>query len=208
MPKTDVFETYSQEYDEWFVKNYYIYLSELNAIKELIQSDQNGLEVGVGTGRFAIPLGIKIGVEPSLKMTEIARRRGVKVYNAVAEELPFCDEEFDFVLMVTTICFVDDVEKALSEAYRVLKPNGYIIVAFVDRDSELGRLYQQNRNNSRFYQEATFYTTDQVTEYLGNAAFSNFIFKQIMISKQQETVQVSEDGYGQGSFVIIKASRR
>lgn len=99
------------------------------------------------------------------------------------------------------------MDKAFSEAYRVLKPNGYVIVAFVDRDSELGRLYQQNRNKSRFYQEATFYTTDQVTELLGNAGFSNFIFKQIMISKPQETVQVSEDGYGQGSFVIIKASR-
>lgn len=207
MPKTDAFETYSQEYDDWFVINNFVYLSELDVIREFISPDQNGLEVGVGSGRFAVPLGIKTGVEPSLKMSEIARRRGVKVYNAVAEKLPFSDSEFDFVLIVTTICFVDDADKALSEAYRVLKPNGYVIVAFIDGDSELGRIYQQNKNKSRFYQEATFYSTEQITDLLGKAGFYDFKIKQIMVLNNQQTVQVAENGFERGSFVVIKASR-
>ncbi len=64
--------------------------------------------MGVGTGRFALPPGITVGVEPALAMTSIARKRGIEVYEARAEELPFDNESFDFVVMVTTICFLRD----------------------------------------------------------------------------------------------------
>jgi len=53
-----------------------------------------GLEVGVSTGRFAVPLGIRIGVEPANAMAEIARKRGIEVYDAKGEKLPFDDESF------------------------------------------------------------------------------------------------------------------
>ena len=42
-------------------------------------------------------------------MRKLARKRGLHVYDAVAERLPFESEQFDFVLMVTTICFLDDI---------------------------------------------------------------------------------------------------
>ena len=128
MPKIESFEKYSKEYDEWFIRNKTIYLAELKVIKSLIPSGKTGAEIGVGTGRFALPLGIKVGVEPSKKMVEIARDRGVQVYKAVAEELPFNSETFDFALMVTTICFVDDLLKSFNEIHRVLKPNGFIVL--------------------------------------------------------------------------------
>jgi ubiquinone/menaquinone biosynthesis C-methylase UbiE len=121
MAKIESFEKYSKEYDEWFTKNHNIYLAEFNAIKSLIPSDRFGVEIGVGSGRFALPLGIKIGVEPSKKMAEISRKKGIQVYEAVAEQLPFNDKKFDFVLMVTTICFVDDLAKSFQEANRILK---------------------------------------------------------------------------------------
>ncbi len=41
----------------------------------------------------------------------IARKRGIKVVEGMTEDLPFEDESFNFVLMVTTICFLDIVEK-------------------------------------------------------------------------------------------------
>ena len=53
------------------------------------------LEVGVGTGRFASRLGVKVGVEPAKAMADMARKRGIEVYEARAEELPFDDESFD-----------------------------------------------------------------------------------------------------------------
>ena len=68
------------------------------------------MEIGVGTGRFAEPLGFREGVEPSPAMAERARRRGLEVTDGVAENLPLPDATYDVALMVTTICFVDDLE--------------------------------------------------------------------------------------------------
>jgi len=62
-----------------------------------------GLEVGVGSGKFAVPLDIKIGVEPSDNIALKAERRGIRVFQQVTEELPFPDSKSDLVLMVTTI---------------------------------------------------------------------------------------------------------
>jgi len=79
-----------------------------------------------------VPLGIKLGIEASSQMRKIANKRGVEVIDGVAEELPFIDEQFDFALMVTTICFLDDIETAFKEAYRILKPDGKFIIGFID----------------------------------------------------------------------------
>jgi len=101
------FEQHYIEYEAWFERNRFTYQSELAAVKEFIPDNKRGIEIGLGSGKFAAPLGIKIGVEPSPKMREIAKNHGLEVFNAVAEALPFSDGSFDFVLMVTTICFVE-----------------------------------------------------------------------------------------------------
>lgn len=204
MAKIEPFENYTQEYDDWFHENKNIYLSELNAVKEFIPPSRNGLEIGIGSGRFAVPLGIKTGIEPSPQMAERSRKLGINVIDAVAENLPFKDEEFDFVLMVTAICFFDNVEQAFKDAYRVLKPKGIIIVAHIDKDSQLGQQYQINKEKSKFYKDATFYSANQITQYLQKAGFSDFDYKQTIFTYQNETVQPVEPGFGRGSFVVIK----
>jgi ubiquinone/menaquinone biosynthesis C-methylase UbiE len=203
MPKIEPFEKHSDEYDEWFTKNYDVYQAELEAIRQLIPSPQSkGLEVGVGSGKFAVPLGIKIGVEPSEQMALKAEKKGIRVFRNVAENLPFSDCEFDFVLMVTTICFVDDIHKSFSEAFRVLKPDGCIIVAFIDRESELGKQYNDERNTNVFYKEATFFSTREVCKYLIEAGFLKLTFKQTLI--HGETPKIIQDGFGRGAFVVAK----
>lgn len=153
MPKIEQFEKYSNEYDEWFDNHSDVYAVELEAIRQLISpAGAKGIEVGVGSGKFAVPLGIKIGVEPSEKMASKARLQGIDVYSGIAEELPFSDELFDFVLVVTTICFVDDVSKSLKEACRVLKPDGFIIVGFIDRESEIGKQYSEKKRKQQILQ--------------------------------------------------------
>ncbi|MFZ0052606.1 MAG: class I SAM-dependent methyltransferase, partial [Desulfobaccales bacterium] len=117
-----VFEESAQEYDAWFEKHRFIYESEVLALKRFSHSGGIALEIGVGTARFAVPLGIEVGVEPAAAMANLARRRGIKVIRAVAEALPFCAESFDLVLMVTVLCFLRDPFAALAEASRVVKP--------------------------------------------------------------------------------------
>ena len=67
MDGVEVFEKFAERYDSWFDRNPYAYKSELKAISALIPKGK-GIEIGVGTGRFAKPLGIKFGIEPSRKM--------------------------------------------------------------------------------------------------------------------------------------------
>ena len=208
MARIESFEKYSKEYDEWFMKNQNIYLSELNAIKSLVPSDKFGVEIGVGTGRFALPLRIKVGVEPSRKMVEISRKRGIQVYEGVAEQLPFNDKTFDFVLMVTTICFVDDLVKSFKEAYRVLETDGFIIVGFVDKESELGKRYQLKRKKSKFYKDATFYSAKEVLDFLRKTNFENVVIRQTVLPSRTGRIDSVEDSYGKGSFVIIKAIKQ
>lgn len=203
MPKIEPFEKYSDAYDEWFDRHRELYEAELEAVRQFIPlTAAEGLEVGVGSGKFAGPLGIKIGVEPSEKMARKARQQGIHVYPGIAEDLPFPDARFDFVLMVTTICFVDDIIQAFREAFRVLKPGGYIVVGFVDRESELGRQYLEKREESKFYKDATFFSTQEVLKDLEEAGFKPMQIKQTIIAGMPpETIL---DGFGKGSFVVIK----
>lgn len=145
MSKAEVFNRSVKRYEVWSEKNRSAYLSELEAVRKLIPADRLGLEAGAGTGRFAIPLRIKLGIEPARRMSRIARQRGMKIIKGIAESLPLSESSFGFVLMVTTICFLDEVEAALREAYRVLKPGGSLVVGFVDRNSPLGKEYQKKR---------------------------------------------------------------
>lgn len=204
MAKIEAFENYIEEYDDWFHENENIFLSEINAVKEFIPFGQKGLEIGVGSGKFTIPLGITIGVEPSLQMAKRSRKLGINVIEAVAEDLPFSDGEFDFVLMVTAVCFFDNVEQAFKEAYRVLKPKGVIIVAHIDKGSQLGQQYQINKGKSKFYKDATFYSVNEITQYLQNVSFSDFDYRQTIFTYQNETIQPVESGFGKGSFAVVK----
>ena len=204
MPKIDAFEEHSDAYDDWFDKNRAAYEAELKAVRQLLPAGAvRGMEIGVGSGKFAVPLGIKIGVEPSTQMAVKAEKLGIEVHPGVAEELPFAADQFDFVLMVTTICFVDDVVQSFREALRVLQPGGAIIVAYVDKASELGQKYLANCGKSKFYQQATFFSTTEVLAHLKTAGFGATQVKQTLIASSSD--QTVLDGYGQGGFVAVKA---
>ena len=68
--------------------------------------------------------------------------------------------------MVTTFCFVGDFVKSLKEAYRFLKTDGFIIVGFVDKESELGKQYQLKKEESKFYRNATLYAVNETITLL------------------------------------------
>jgi SAM-dependent methyltransferase len=205
VPKITAFETYYQEYDDWFLENQYAYQSELDALQSLLPAGLSGVEIGIGTGRFAMPLGIRVGIDPSPKMAAVARSLGLEVHEAVAENLPFPDAAFDFALMVTTICFVDDVDRSLSEAYRILKPGGCLLIGFVDRESELGRAYLKKKETSRFYREATFYSTKEVVLHLEKTGFHAFQFRQTLFHLALEEIEEVKEGFGEGGFVVVKS---
>ena len=207
MTKTKPFDEYASQYEDWFERNKFAFESELRAIREQLPKSNNGIEIGIGSGRFAVLLGIKIGIDPSRKMREIAQKRGIEVIDSVAESLPFDDSQFDFALMVTTICFVDDIGASFQDAYRILKPGGFLIIGFIDSESPVGKLYQQHKGESVFYKVAAFYSVYEVVHHLKKAGFKNFNFTQTIFHNLAEIKDIEQikEGYGEGSFVVIRA---
>jgi ubiquinone/menaquinone biosynthesis C-methylase UbiE len=95
------------------------------------------LEIGVGTGRnlYFYPTEVHLtGVELSPKMLEIARRRaresGIKADLRVgdAQHLPFPDASFDTVVATLALCTIPDDRRAVTEAARVLRPGGRLLL--------------------------------------------------------------------------------
>jgi len=209
MANTRVFDENAKAYDDWFEDHKSLYESELEAVRCLIPTTGKGIEIGVGTGRFSKPLGIKDGVEPSSIMRALAKERGINAMDGVAEKLPIKSETFDYALFVTTICFLDSLSQAFGEAYRIIKPEGILVIGFIEKESTLGKVYQQRKAGSLFYREASFHTAGEVIQVLETTGFTDFSFVQTLFSGEDETggVQPAKEGYGDGAFVVVRAKK-
>jgi ubiquinone/menaquinone biosynthesis C-methylase UbiE len=212
MLQTLPFEQHVKKYDDWYDKYPEVYQSEITAIKsQLLTLPKNikGIEVGVGTGRFSAPLGIKEGIEPVEEMAEYAVKRGVEIMKGTAEKLPYKDMQFDFVLFVT-ICHLDKVKAALKEAYRVLKKEGAVILSFLDKDQSIAKTYEAKRDKSNFYKNATFYSVDRVSKMLESTGFYQLDFNQTLFGELDDIkeLQSPKAGFGEGSFVTVKAIKK
>ncbi|WP_024789578.1 methyltransferase domain-containing protein [Lebetimonas sp. JH292] len=200
-----LFDNLVRNYEEWFENHPKIYEEEIKTIKKLLHIGR-GIEIGVGTGRFAAPLGIKFGIEPSRQMSEIAKKRGIEVINITAEEMDF-EEEFDFALIVTTICFVKDPLKTLQNTYKALKKGGFVIVAFVDLNSPLGRFYEKNKFKSKFYKEATFFTKDDIIDLLQKTGFSEFECVENLYGNSLDNLSFKINRCNGGAFKVIRGKK-
>jgi len=210
MPGVNAFDRNVNQYEAWFVEHPLAYVSELHAVRALVPATGSGIEIGIGTGRFAAPLGIRKGIEPSQAMAELARKKGLEVVPGVAENLPWQDSQFDFAFMVTTVCFLDDVDLAFREVHRVLKTGGSFIIGFVDRESPLGKEYQKRKDKSAFYKDAVFYSVDELVTHLKQAEFADFAFRQTLFKPLDDMQEVDpvKEGYGEGSFVVVRGVKK
>jgi len=102
------------------------------------------LDIGTGTGHLAFDIAVEtgganelIGVDISEDMLAIARERcadypAVKFEIGSVYDLPFPNESFDVANSVQVFEYLDDVPKALAEAYRILKPGGRLLIRDTD----------------------------------------------------------------------------
>jgi SAM-dependent methyltransferase len=100
------------------------------------------LEVGCGTGlvlerirRFARSA---VGIDLSPKMLELARARQLDVQLGDATRLPFADDSFDVACSFKVLAHVRDIDRALSEMARVVRPGGVVIVEYYNPQSLRG----------------------------------------------------------------------
>jgi len=202
----EVFDRYALQYDRWFEDFRDVYISELEALKKAVKSGKS-IEIGSGTGRFALPLGITVGVEPSSSMAEISKNRGLEVIRGVAEYLPLKSSCFDLVLIVTLLCFLPDPVRAIREAKRILGNGGRIVIGIIDRESFLGKYYRNK--GGRIFSRAELKTPEEVIRLLKNLGFANIKISQTIFELPENVngIQREREGYGKGGFVIIQAEK-
>jgi len=207
MPKSAPFDQFVDDYEAWFLENPLEYASEIMAVRKLVPPVGRVWEVGVGSGRFSAPMRIPCGVDPSLPMLQLARKRGTKVAAAVGEALPVRDGSLDALLLVTTLCFLDDPPATLAQARRALKPTGSLICAFIDADSPLGREYREKCAGSRFYREARFFSMEEVRGLLDAAGFTIREILQTLCGPPGglRDPEPPQPGSGRGSFIVIRS---
>jgi len=143
-------------YDAWFETAAGGYARELeNELLMRAVGDLGGarvLDVGSGTGLhlelFAATGGRGVGLEPSRDMMTRAQKRlggrGVGLVQGRAEALPFRDDAFDVVAMITSVEFVADARAAFAEAARVC--SGRLVVAVLNAWSLSAALRRVKRN--------------------------------------------------------------
>jgi ubiquinone/menaquinone biosynthesis C-methylase UbiE len=202
----DHFEKTWKSYDEWFDGHQALYQSELAALKKVVPSGA-GLEIGVGTGRFAAPLGVRFGLDPAIHMLRLAKKRGLLAVQGLGESLPFRDDSFDFVQIIFVIECVDDLVSFLREAVRTIRRNGALILGFIDRDSPWGQYYARDPSHKQNFHPPT------PKEVLDIFCKIGLEFREACQTLFQPPPDLSKKenpkrGFGWGGFVILRATKK
>ncbi|WP_267425200.1 class I SAM-dependent methyltransferase [Methylobacterium sp. GC_Met_2] len=120
------------------------------------RSFRTALDVGCGEGRFCRMLRaegiVPVGVEPTRALREaaIARDPSGAYLAATAETLPFANETFDLVVSYLALIDIDDLEAAIAEMARVLRPSGALVIANLNSFNTAGDWHKRDDGSRSF----------------------------------------------------------
>ncbi|MDD1769201.1 MAG: class I SAM-dependent methyltransferase, partial [Methanomassiliicoccales archaeon] len=169
-----------------------------------------GLDVGAGTGIISSEIGAQVALDPSPAMLKLSHERKLDSVRGVGESLPFADGVFDFVLMATTICFLENPVESLLETRRVLKNHGSIAVCIIPKDSSWGRFYSaKGKKGHKTFSKARFYSVNEVKALLRECGFRPDMISSVLrygplSAPRKEEPKIDE---GKGGFVCIRAKK-
>ena len=105
------------------------------------------LEAGCGPGELSERVRVELGasvvaVDISPRMVELARSRGIDAQLGDVQDLKFADASFDCAAAAWMLYHVPDVDRALAELARVLRPGGHLVAVtnYLDHLQELRAL--------------------------------------------------------------------
>ena len=229
------FDKYASAYDAWFLNNRNVLYSEVNLVASTLKNAGRILSVGCGSGLFEKILreeyGITIenGIEPSTGMAEIARKRGLHVTIATAEEAYFGQGDYDTLLFNGTPSYIGDLASVVRKAYEALPVGGRIVLIDVPKESSYGIMYNLAKALGtgdhplltgvfppdpypiEFVEVANWRTTAEKIELLEKAGFEELTYAQTLTthplySNRQEEQPV--EGFDRGDYVAVTAYKR
>ncbi len=227
------YDEFASEYDAWFLQNHNLLMSEVTMIAKALEDGGDILSVGCGSGLMESILkrefGIVVadGVEPSPGMAEIARRRGLAVTAAAAEDFPVT-RQYDTVMLNGCPSYIADLDAAFAHAATALKPGGRLVVADVPKESAYALVYNLAMSLGtwdhplldgvrppdpypiEFVKSANWRTTREKVDALKRCGFFDFEFLQTLTMHPTDSNRFIEQpsaGAERGSYVAIRARR-
>ncbi len=172
--REDPFRHLAEAYEAWYETplGAFAIAEEERALKNLLPPGESLLEVGAGTGYWLkrLPYPKRVGLEPSSAMLQVGKARVPEVewIPGRGEALPFPEKGFDVVLLFTVLEFVEDVERVLAEARRVLKDGGSLVVGILEALSPWAALYRRLGERGVLpWQGARFLSREDLEALLG-----------------------------------------
>lgn len=163
----------AKAYDEWYESSFgrWVGKKELDLIVRQLQPKPHEtlLDLGCGTGYFTRELlpfvKSAVGVDLDLERINYARTttNEIEFIHADASDLAFDDNSFDLVVAITSLGFMSDQQKALSEMVRVAKRK--VVLAVLNRDSTLWEI-EGKTGGSGGYIGAYWHTANELRQML------------------------------------------
>ncbi|MCD4657208.1 MAG: methyltransferase domain-containing protein [Planctomycetes bacterium] len=210
MPASQMFRQSTKKSMKDFETRRNVYKTQMNALRSVVSAQLLGVEIGVNSGRVIRKASIELGSAPCTEIRTLGIDGIREDYVGSATTLPFWKQTFDYAVIPSTISFVDDIEEIFSEAHRILKDAGEIIVGFIDANTEFGANYLINKYNREFYLDAYLYSCEQVLQLLSDTGFAGHEVYQTIFGNFDDITHVQDckNGHGEGAFVIIKAKKQ
>lgn len=175
--------------------------------KHINSSSLKILDVGSGTGGMTGWLskyGDVVGLERSKEAIKCAKKRRLKIVRGDANKLPFKNEKFDLVTIFDVLYHknINDDVKVLTEIFRVLKPDGLLMVT----DSAISWLYGEH---DIVMQARERYSLNQLSKKVESMGFKIlkksyiffFLFPIVLIKRLFKFKNKGSDVMGVGDLV-------
>jgi len=127
------------------------------------------LDVSCGTGYFTrrfADIGLHVsGIDPDVNMLAYAKTKtiGIQYVRGSAYHLPFRDKSFDYVTAITSLCFLENPQNAISEMKRVSRKS--VLLGLLNQHSLLYKL----KHGKGAYQDARWDTISNVKHWLAKS---------------------------------------
>lgn len=227
------FDGYAAKYDEWFMKNENLFISELRLFQKVL-GDITGkrlLSVGCGSGLFEsyIDCSNVEGIEPSEDMGQIAVKRGVNVIKfGLIEDVDLPENEYDIIYFNGSSSYMEDLVPVYEKSLKALKAGGKLILLDVPKESAFGFMYLLGKSLNTYDHEylegampelpyplalassGVWHTTEEKINVLKDLGVSKFNFYQTLVKNPLYTNEEPEEvieGYKSGGYVAIIAEK-
>ncbi len=115
-------------------------------------------------------------IDPSYKMVEIARSRGMDARIGTAEKTGLKSNSCDVILCIDSLHHFSELKKAIAEMHRILSGKGVILVEEFNRNSFLVRLFEAGERLVGF--GSKFYTPEELRNFFEEEGFKADIIEE------------------------------